>query len=38
MDLPTLQIDNISFLFGTMIVTLSVFWGINKAIIISKSN
>jgi len=38
MPLPILDLIVISELFGVVIASLSVFWGINKAIIISKSH
>jgi hypothetical protein len=38
LELPALNIDEIVYLFGVIASALAIFWGINKAIIISKSH
>jgi len=38
MSLPTLNIDELVYLFGVALATLAAFWAIHKAIIISKSH
>lgn len=37
-DLPNIQYQEITYLFGTVITALAVFWGINKAVIMSKES
>jgi hypothetical protein len=36
--LPTINIDEVFYLFTAVLTTLAIFWGINKAILISKSH
>jgi len=38
MNLPTLNIDEIVYLFGAVLATLAIFWSLNKAIIIAKKH
>jgi len=38
MSLPSMNIEAITVLFTTVLVSLAVVWGINKAIIIAKSH
>jgi hypothetical protein len=38
MPLPVIDYEAITYLFGVVIVSLAVFWSINKAIVIAKSH
>lgn len=37
-DLPVINLQVITYLFGSLLSSLLVVWGINKAIIISKTH
>jgi hypothetical protein len=38
LELPSINYPQLSNLFGVVLVTLAVFWAINKAILISKED